>query len=54
MWDEIDEKLGFEKYSEGPTRTGWLVNMVQVSSGILEAGVLCADCRTNLDSDRCT
>lgn len=39
MWDEIDEKLGFEKYSEGPTRTGWLVNMVQVSYGIRRACV---------------
>ncbi|ORY88326.1 DNA polymerase epsilon catalytic subunit A [Leucosporidium creatinivorum] len=29
MWDELDEKLGFPKYQEGPPKTGWLVNMVQ-------------------------
>lgn len=32
MWDELDEKLGFPKYQEGPPKTGWLVNMVQVLS----------------------
>lgn len=31
MWDELDEKLGFPKYQEGAPKTGWLVNMVQVS-----------------------
>ncbi|KAJ2519513.1 DNA polymerase epsilon catalytic subunit, partial [Coemansia sp. RSA 2049] len=25
--DQIDSKLGFERYQEGPTRLGWLVNM---------------------------
>ncbi|QRW08330.1 DNA polymerase epsilon subunit 1 [Ceratobasidium sp. AG-Ba] len=25
--DEVDEKLGFAKYIEGPKRVGWLVNM---------------------------
>lgn len=30
MWDELDERLGFPKYQEGPPKTGWLVNMVQV------------------------
>ncbi|KAI9505131.1 hypothetical protein BX070DRAFT_188883 [Coemansia spiralis] len=25
--DEIDSKLGFSRYQEGPTRLGWLVNM---------------------------
>jgi hypothetical protein len=25
--DEVDEKLGFAKYLEGPKRVGWLVNM---------------------------
>jgi DNA polymerase epsilon subunit 1 len=25
--DEIDEKLGFARFSEGPPREGWLVNM---------------------------
>ncbi|KAK4057447.1 DNA polymerase epsilon catalytic subunit [Microbotryomycetes sp. JL221] len=29
MWDELDDKLGFEKYSEGPSREGWLVGMHQ-------------------------
>lgn len=31
MWDELDEKLGFPKYQQGPPKTGWLVNMIQVS-----------------------
>ena len=25
--DEIDEKLGFPRYQEGPPREGWMVNM---------------------------
>ena len=35
-WDDLDEKLGFPKYQEGPVRTGWLINMIQVSSARLE------------------
>lgn len=35
VWDDIDVKLGFEKFEsgsyEGETRKGWLVNMHQVS-----------------------
>ncbi|KAG8905443.1 DNA polymerase epsilon catalytic subunit [Tulasnella sp. 403] len=27
LCDEIDEKLGFARYSDGPSREGWLVNM---------------------------
>ncbi|GAA6063514.1 hypothetical protein JCM10212_004727 [Sporobolomyces blumeae] len=27
VWDQLDEKLGFPKFSEGPARQGWLVNM---------------------------
>lgn len=30
--DEIDEKLGFARFSEGPPRDGWLVNMHPVSA----------------------
>lgn len=30
IWDELDEKLGFSKYSQGPAKIGWLVNMQQV------------------------
>ncbi|GAA5932437.1 hypothetical protein JCM1841_000581 [Sporobolomyces salmonicolor] len=26
-WDELDEKLGFPKFQDGPARQGWLVNM---------------------------
>ena len=29
--DEVDEKLGFMRISEGPKREGWLVNMHPVS-----------------------
>lgn len=25
--DEIDEKLGFYRYTEGPEKLGWMVNM---------------------------
>src|SRR5258708_161646 len=25
--DEIDEKLGFRRYQEGPPREGWMINM---------------------------
>jgi DNA polymerase epsilon subunit 1 len=35
VWDEIDAKLGFERFesgrAEGEERDGWLVNMHQVS-----------------------
>ena len=35
VWDEIDAKLGFERFesakAEGEDRDGWLVNMHQVS-----------------------
>lgn len=31
MWDELDQKLGFPKFQEGPSRQGWLVNMKEVS-----------------------
>jgi len=34
-WDELDEKLGFPKLSQGAPRQGWLVNMKEVrGSGI--------------------
>ncbi|GAA5880821.1 hypothetical protein JCM16303_005131 [Sporobolomyces ruberrimus] len=26
-WDQLDEKLGFPKFSQGPPQQGWLVNM---------------------------
>lgn len=29
--DEIDAKLGFERYQEGPEKLGWLINMHSVS-----------------------
>ena len=29
--DEVDEKLGFARISEGPRREGWLINMHPVS-----------------------
>lgn len=29
--DEVDEKLGFRRVSDGPKREGWLVNMHPVS-----------------------
>jgi DNA polymerase epsilon subunit 1 len=29
--DEVDEKLGFARFTEGPRRIGWLVNMHPVS-----------------------
>ena len=29
--NEIDEKLGFARFTEGPKREGWLVNMHPVS-----------------------
>jgi DNA polymerase epsilon subunit 1 len=29
--DEVDEKMGFPRVSEGPRREGWLVNMHPVS-----------------------
>lgn len=32
--DEIDEKLGFRRFQEGPKREGWLVNMHPVSISI--------------------
>lgn len=30
LWDELDHKLGFPKFQEGPSRQGWLVNMKEV------------------------
>lgn len=30
--DEVDEKLGFARFQEGPPREGWLVNMHPVCS----------------------
>jgi DNA polymerase epsilon subunit 1 len=36
VWDEIDAKLGFERFesarAEGEERDGWLVNMHQVGT----------------------
>ena len=29
--DEIEEKMGFTRFQEGPKREGWLVNMHPVS-----------------------
>jgi len=29
--DEIDARLGFERYQEGPEKLGWLINMHSVS-----------------------
>lgn len=34
--DEVDEKLGFPRLSEGPRREGWLVNMHPVRNPISE------------------
>lgn len=38
VWDEIDAKLGFERFessrAEGEERDGWLVNMHQVGCGV--------------------
>ncbi|KAJ1731895.1 DNA polymerase epsilon catalytic subunit [Coemansia biformis] len=36
--DEIDAKLGFERYQEGPPRLGWLVNMHATSVADPEHG----------------
>lgn len=33
--DEVDEKLGFTRISEGPRQEGWLVNMHPVSWRLL-------------------
>jgi DNA polymerase epsilon subunit 1 len=33
--DEVDEKLGFPRLSEGPRQEGWLVNMHPVSGTIM-------------------
>jgi DNA polymerase epsilon subunit 1 len=30
--DEIDDKMGFTRFQEGPKREGWLVNMHPVSA----------------------
>ena len=30
--DELDEKMGFLRYQEGPTKLGWLVNMHPVNT----------------------
>jgi DNA polymerase epsilon subunit 1 len=47
--DEVDEKMGFQKFTEGPKREAWLVNMHPVSFLLLsshEAFVLSrASCR---------
>lgn len=32
--DEIDEKLGFRRVSDGPKREGWMVNMHPVSCAL--------------------
>jgi DNA polymerase epsilon subunit 1 len=32
MRDEIDEKLGFSRFTEGPRRDGWLINMHPVGN----------------------
>jgi DNA polymerase epsilon subunit 1 len=29
--DEIDARLGFDRYQEGPEKLGWLINMHSVS-----------------------
>lgn len=29
--DELDEKMGFWRYREGPSKLGWLINMHPVS-----------------------
>jgi hypothetical protein len=52
--DEIDTRLGFERYQEGPEKLGWLINMHAVSCNInslLKLGSLfalaylsCSDC----------
>jgi DNA polymerase epsilon subunit 1 len=34
--DEIDEKLGFARFQEGPKRVGWLVNMHPVRALYLD------------------
>jgi hypothetical protein len=34
--DQIDERMGFPRYQEGPARLGWLINMHPVS----EIGIL--------------
>jgi len=34
-WDELDEKLGFPKLSQGAPRQGWLVNMKEVSDSCI-------------------
>jgi len=30
--DEIDAKMGFARFTDGPERIGWLVNMTEVGS----------------------
>lgn len=30
MRDRLDEEMGFGRYTEGPSRLGWLVNMHEV------------------------
>lgn len=30
VWDQLDEKLGFPKFSQGSPQQGWLVNMKEV------------------------
>jgi DNA polymerase epsilon subunit 1 len=38
--DEVDEKLGFPRVSEGPRQEGWLVNMHPVSDQVENLGAL--------------
>jgi DNA polymerase epsilon subunit 1 len=47
IWDEIDSKLGFERFEsgsyEGEKRVGWLVNMHQVGGIARRARRVCGD-----------
>ena len=40
--DEIDARMGFPRYTEGPARLGWLVNMQEVRHPV---------CALTLDAD---
>ena len=40
LQDEVDEKMGFARVSEGLPREGWLVNMHPVSASYLVVGVV--------------
>lgn len=49
--DEIDEKLGFARFTEGPSREGWLVNMHPVSDAFSWSTLpLILDATTNVGS----